>query len=151
MTPRRIVAVCLVTQEELQRLGDEFERAWPIDETPCFEGLLQAIDERIGSCGENGTRRSALGGQTGELWPIGVGCGRFNRGSSSHERDYGGGDHRARAWADYAVKIINTLRNDPFETFVSSHTFAGIKPGLNCYWLGPPLSSVAGSEPTASA
>ena len=45
MGDRRIVAVALVTSQELQLLGEGFSRAWPVDQTPCFEGLLQAIDE----------------------------------------------------------------------------------------------------------
>lgn len=40
-----IVAVGLLTQHDLNLLGPTFDRAWPVDETPCFEGLLQAIDE----------------------------------------------------------------------------------------------------------
>ena len=45
MTSRRIVAIGLLTQEELARLGPAFSRAWPVDEAPCFEGLLEAIDD----------------------------------------------------------------------------------------------------------
>ncbi len=45
MTPRRIVAIGLLTQEELTALGPAFNRAWPVDETPCFQGLLEAIDQ----------------------------------------------------------------------------------------------------------
>lgn len=41
----RIVAVGLLTEYELKLLGEGFSRVWPVDETPCFEGLLQAIDE----------------------------------------------------------------------------------------------------------
>ena len=41
----RIVAVALVTEAELQLLGEGFNRAFPVDEAPCFSGLLQAIDE----------------------------------------------------------------------------------------------------------
>ena len=41
----RIVAVALLTQPELQGLGSAFDRAWPVDQTPCFAGLLEAIDE----------------------------------------------------------------------------------------------------------
>jgi hypothetical protein len=41
----RIVAVALVTEAELQLLGEGFNRAFPVDEAPCFGGLLQAIDE----------------------------------------------------------------------------------------------------------
>ena len=32
----RIVAVALVTQEELNRLGTAFRRAYPIEDGPCF-------------------------------------------------------------------------------------------------------------------
>lgn len=42
---RRTVAVALLTQPDLQSLGAAFDRAWPLDETPCFGALLQAIDE----------------------------------------------------------------------------------------------------------
>lgn len=45
MSEQRIVAVCLVTQPELELLGPSFLRAYPIDEAPCFSELLQAIDE----------------------------------------------------------------------------------------------------------
>lgn len=45
MTKRQIVAVGLLTEHELQLLGAGFSRAWPIDDTPCFGGLLAAIDE----------------------------------------------------------------------------------------------------------
>ena len=41
----RIVAVGLLTDQDLQSLGPTFERAWLVDETPCFGNLLQAIDE----------------------------------------------------------------------------------------------------------
>lgn len=41
----RISVVALLTASELSRLGLGFERAWPIDETPCFQGLLEAIDD----------------------------------------------------------------------------------------------------------
>jgi len=45
MFERQIVAVGLLTEHELKLLGQGFSRAWPIDATPCFEGLLLAIDE----------------------------------------------------------------------------------------------------------
>ena len=46
MTDRdRIVAVGLLTQEDLNRLGRGFRNALPVDETPMFEDLLRAIDE----------------------------------------------------------------------------------------------------------
>lgn len=41
----RIVAVGLLTQRDLDLLGSAFTRTWPLDEAPCFRGLLQAIDE----------------------------------------------------------------------------------------------------------
>ena len=45
MSDRQIVAIGLLTAHELQLLGVGFSRAWPIDDTPCFEGLLKAIDD----------------------------------------------------------------------------------------------------------
>jgi hypothetical protein len=41
----RIVAVGLLTQREVELLGHGFSRLWPVDETPCFTDLLEAIDE----------------------------------------------------------------------------------------------------------
>jgi hypothetical protein len=41
----RVVAVGLLTQRELSSLGPTFARAWPVHETPCFDGLLNAIDQ----------------------------------------------------------------------------------------------------------
>jgi hypothetical protein len=40
-----VVAIGLLTADDLSRLGPSFQLAWPVDDTPCFEGLLQAIDE----------------------------------------------------------------------------------------------------------
>lgn len=45
LTKERIVAVGLLTQRDLNLLGQSFTRAWPIEEAPCFEGLIRAIDE----------------------------------------------------------------------------------------------------------
>jgi hypothetical protein len=45
MEPRKIVAVGLLTQRDVDLLGNGFSRLWPVDETPCFTDLLQAIDE----------------------------------------------------------------------------------------------------------
>ncbi len=45
MTKERIVAVCLVTRTELELLGPSFDRAFSVQETPCFGELLRAIDE----------------------------------------------------------------------------------------------------------
>jgi hypothetical protein len=41
----RIVAVGLLTQREVELLGNGFSRLWPVDQTPCFTDLIQAIDE----------------------------------------------------------------------------------------------------------
>lgn len=45
MARDRIVAVGLLTQQDLDTLGPTFDRAWPVEETPCFSELLRAIDE----------------------------------------------------------------------------------------------------------
>ena len=45
MAKRQIVAIGLLTEHELQLLGAGFSRAWPLNESPCFDGLLQAIDD----------------------------------------------------------------------------------------------------------
>lgn len=45
MTKDCIVAVCLVTRSELESLGLSFDRAFPVQETPCFGELLRAIDD----------------------------------------------------------------------------------------------------------
>jgi hypothetical protein len=41
----RVIAIGLLTQRDLDLLGPAFARLWPIEETPCFNGLLVAIDE----------------------------------------------------------------------------------------------------------
>ena len=45
MPQDRIVAVGLLTEFDLHRLGDTFSRLWPVDNVPCFEELLEAIDK----------------------------------------------------------------------------------------------------------
>jgi hypothetical protein len=45
MTDDHIVAVGLLTGRDLELLGPTFKALWPVQETPCFSGLLQAIDE----------------------------------------------------------------------------------------------------------
>ena len=42
---QQIVAIGLLTQHELELLGQGFDRAFPIDEALVFEDLLRAIDE----------------------------------------------------------------------------------------------------------
>ena len=41
----RIVAIGLLTQHEIELLGQGFDRVFPIDEELVFEDLLRAIDE----------------------------------------------------------------------------------------------------------
>lgn len=41
----RIVAIGLLTKNDVRLLGPSFDRLWPVDEAPCFSGLLRAIDE----------------------------------------------------------------------------------------------------------
>ena len=45
MEKERIVAVGLLTRRDVELLGHGFSRLWPIDETPCFDDLLRAIDD----------------------------------------------------------------------------------------------------------
>ena len=41
----RIVAVGLLTRQDLNLLGPAFDRVWPVEEAPAFNELLRAIDE----------------------------------------------------------------------------------------------------------
>jgi hypothetical protein len=41
----RIVAVGLLTKQDLSLLGPAFDRAWPVEEAPSFNELLRAIDD----------------------------------------------------------------------------------------------------------
>jgi len=45
MGDQRIIAVGLLTARDLEVLGQGFTRIFPVDETPCFRELLDAIDE----------------------------------------------------------------------------------------------------------
>ena len=45
MAQERIIAIGLLTQREIDLLGYGFSRLWPVDDTPCFTELVQAIDE----------------------------------------------------------------------------------------------------------
>ncbi len=40
-----IIAVGLLTQADVERLGSGFKRIYKVDETPCFGDLLRAIDD----------------------------------------------------------------------------------------------------------
>jgi hypothetical protein len=41
----RIVAVGLLTRNDLKVLGPTFDRIWPVEEAPHFNQLLRAIDD----------------------------------------------------------------------------------------------------------
>ncbi len=45
MSSVRIIAVGLLTDADLKRLGPQFSRAYPVEGTPCFGELMHAIDE----------------------------------------------------------------------------------------------------------
>ena len=45
MPQDRIVAVGLLTRQDLNLLGPTFDRAWPVEEAPAFNELLRAIDD----------------------------------------------------------------------------------------------------------
>ena len=45
MDYEEIVAVGLLTRDDVALLGPSFDRLWPVDETPRFRGLIEAIDE----------------------------------------------------------------------------------------------------------
>ena len=41
----RIVAVGLLTRQDLELLGPSFDRVWPVENAPSFDQLLRAIDD----------------------------------------------------------------------------------------------------------
>ena len=45
MDYERIVAVGLLTRNDVRLLGPSFDRLWPVEEAPHFRSLLRAIDE----------------------------------------------------------------------------------------------------------
>lgn len=51
--PDPVVAIGLLTARDLDLLGAGFRRAYPIEDTPCFEELLRAIDEAEGKRSES--------------------------------------------------------------------------------------------------
>jgi len=54
----RIVAVGLLTQQDMNLLGPTFDRAWPVENAPSsFAELLQAIDRAERRLQENTGRR----------------------------------------------------------------------------------------------
>ena len=52
----RIIAIGLLTQHDLDMLGNGFRRAFRLDESPCFDDLLRAIDTaEEGLAGDGGS------------------------------------------------------------------------------------------------
>jgi hypothetical protein len=45
MADKRIIAVGLLTERDVDLLGPTFDRLWPVADTPCFSELVQAIDD----------------------------------------------------------------------------------------------------------
>ena len=45
MDQDRIVAVGLLTQQDLSLLGPTFTRLWPVEDAPEFDDLVRAIDD----------------------------------------------------------------------------------------------------------
>jgi hypothetical protein len=45
MPQDRIVAVGLLTRNEVDLLGPAFDRIWPVEQAPRFSEILRAIDE----------------------------------------------------------------------------------------------------------
>jgi hypothetical protein len=53
--------VALLTETNLQMLGDSLKKVYPIDETPCFPDFLRAIDEADREHWREQDRLEALG------------------------------------------------------------------------------------------
>lgn len=64
MPDDRIVAIGLLTTNELALLGSTFDRAWPIEHAPAFPDLLRQIDDADRACrdGKTNSERPVLGG-----------------------------------------------------------------------------------------
>ena len=45
MSTQRIVAVALLTEEDLQTIGSALAKVWPVEDAPPLDDLLSAIDE----------------------------------------------------------------------------------------------------------
>ena len=54
---QRIVAVGLLTKQDLSLLGPTFDRAWPVEEAPSFNELLRAIDDADRKLQQRGRRQ----------------------------------------------------------------------------------------------
>ena len=70
MSSERVVAIGFLTASDLERLGQNFKRAFPIPDARGFEALLEAIDQAdIASClsrkdGGSGANGGASGPQS---------------------------------------------------------------------------------------
>jgi hypothetical protein len=60
MTSDRIVAVGLLTQDDLDRVGSTLKKVFPVQDTPCFTELLRLIDEADREHWREEDRRDAL-------------------------------------------------------------------------------------------
>ena len=56
-----IVAVGLLTRNDVRLLGPSFDRLWPVDQAPRFDGLLEAIDEADRRLKQQGQSRGVVG------------------------------------------------------------------------------------------
>jgi hypothetical protein len=45
MAKEPVVAVALLTQRHVDQLGSSLQQLWPVQDVPCFKGLLNAIDD----------------------------------------------------------------------------------------------------------
>ncbi|HEX4762381.1 MAG TPA: hypothetical protein VFU87_06270 [Sphingomicrobium sp.] len=55
-----IVAIGLLTRRDLNLLGPTFTRVWPVEDSPGFDGLLEAIDEAERELNPSRNRHSAI-------------------------------------------------------------------------------------------
>jgi hypothetical protein len=58
---QRFVAIGLLTEDNIRTLGATLTRVWPVDEAPCFSGLIEAIDEADRGGWRKRDRREAIG------------------------------------------------------------------------------------------
>lgn len=61
MSGDRIVAVGLLRQKDIDRLGLKFTTLWPVQDTPCFGSLLDAIDQADREYRQDADRSRCLG------------------------------------------------------------------------------------------
>ena len=54
----RIVAIGLLTKQDLTLLGPTFDRVWPVEEAPAFSELLRAIDHADRELSSDGTEQT---------------------------------------------------------------------------------------------